>query len=447
MTPAAGLKVASYVAFLLRSQWWSSEQIASYQRRRLIGMMRHAVSSIPYYGSLGIKPESITSPEDIGRFPYLTKPLLQARMREFLLPSATLEDLYVSRTSGSSGQPTTTYFSAESWLFSKYALKARRVLAATNPVRKRFLIVVEKPPGERPPRRAGWRRPPAWPLGGLVRFRWKSIYDDMVEHAELVGRYRPDVIYAFPSYLIELLHLFEDRRRPVPRIPVLMTSSEVLTRAMRERLETGFRSRVFDVYGSTEFKEVAWQCAHGTYHVNFESVFVETRPIPDDAGGGQALVISDLRNTAMPLLRYDLEDRGLVRHESCPCGRRSPQLGEISGREAQTLVLPDGSRVFPYVLTQAIERVEGIRRYQIVHVTPAQVRLDVVPSESGPGEETLSALCGRLEELLARRVQVTARRVGAIPRGAGGKHAVVVRAFPPAAGAGERMDGDDARRS
>jgi phenylacetate-CoA ligase len=447
MTAAGGLKVASYVAFLLRSQWWGSERIASYQRRKLVRMMRHAVSSIPYYRSLGIEAESITSPEDIGRFPYLTKPLLQARMREFLHAAAAPEKLYVSRSSGSSGQPTTTYFSPDSWFFSKYALKARRVLAVTNPIGKRFLIVVETPPGERPRRRAGWRRPAGWPLSGLVRFRRKSIFDEMAEHAELVRTYRPDVIYAFPSFLLELLQLFQDRRRPVPRIPVLMTSSEVLTRGMRDLLETGFRSRVFDVYGSTEFKEVAWQCAHGTYHVNFESVFVETRPVPDDGGGGQALVISDLRNTAMPLLRYDLEDRGLVRHGDCPCGRRSPQLREISGREAQTLILPDGGRVFPYVLTQTIEQIEGIRRYQIVHVAPAHVRLDVVPSESGPSEETLSALCRRLEELLAHRAQVTARRVGAIPRGAGGKHAVVVRAFPPAAPAGGKMDGDDARRS
>lgn len=411
MLVISSLKLASQIAFLLRSQWWDDERIAAYQERKLTRMMRHAVSAIPFYQALGIRPESIVSSGDLSRFPYLTKSLLQEHASEFLDPRFTARRLHASRTSGSSGEPTTTYFDHGAWLFSKYAIKARRVIATASPLGKRLLIVADKP----------LPAPKSRNLAGLVQIRRKSMLDPMAEHAELIRTFRPHMIYAFPSFMLELLDFVRGRGQDVPPIPVIMTSSELLTPGARRQIETAFASHVYDVYGSTEFKEIAWQCREGSYHLNFESVFVETR--------AQNLVVSDLRNVAMPLLRYDLGDQGLVEPGGCSCGRRSPRLQAMTGRESEMLLLPDGARIFPYALTLTIEQVPGIRRYQIVHVAPAEVRLDVVPAGAEPSEAVLAELCRRLEALLDRRIHVIARRVDGIPRASGGKRKVFVREF------------------
>ena len=62
---------------------------------------------------------------------------------------------------------------------------------------------------------------------------------------------------------------------------------------------------MFDVYGSTEAKEIAWECPAGVgYHINADWLLVETVPASDGLGAtvGRILVTS-LYNRAMPLFR------------------------------------------------------------------------------------------------------------------------------------------------
>ncbi len=418
------LRASAYTIGLLRSEWWSQRRIRGLQERRLVAMMRYAVTKIPYYRCMGITPDSISQAADLRRFPYLTKSIVQERWKELLLPAPPPDTLCTSPTSRSPGEPTTTYFDRSSWLFCKYAVKVRRTLRTMNPIGKRFLIIAEAPPEASDRSSRGWSVP-----GRLLQVKRKSIFDDIADHAELIRDYRPDFVYAFPSFMMELLDFFEVRSEQAPRIPVITTSSELLTQTARASLESGFGSRVVDVYGSTEFKEVAWQCDQGTYHLNFESVFVETKPAQGgtDRGSGERLVLSSLRNRAMPLLRYDVGDHGRIRGGPCACGRQSPHLEDLSGREAEMLLLPEGKRVFPYLLTQTIEKLSGVRRYRVVQVDEVTLRLEVVASDNGPSESELSRMCRNLEELLEGRVHVSARAVETIPRTPGGKACVVAR--------------------
>src|SRR5262249_11393150 len=150
--------------------------------------------------------------------------------------------------------------------------------------------------------------------GWLYAERVVSLYEDLAEHRRVIREFRPDMLYAFPSYLIELLRAYEQAGEPPPRVPLLFTSSELLSENARERIEAGFGGRLFDIYGTTEFKEVAWQCLAGSYHLNFESVYVETPP------GTGTWHLTTLCNRAMPLLRFDTEDLGTLETGArCAC--------------------------------------------------------------------------------------------------------------------------------
>jgi phenylacetate-coenzyme A ligase PaaK-like adenylate-forming protein len=119
----------------LKSQWWKATQIAAWQEQQLTRMMRHAVSEVPFYRRLGIDPESIASAAD-----------LQSDPDRFLAAGVDRNGLHSSRTSGTTGEPTVTWFDDESWALCKYALKIRRILAVTSPWFRRLLIVNEQLP-------------------------------------------------------------------------------------------------------------------------------------------------------------------------------------------------------------------------------------------------------------------------------------------------------------
>ncbi|HUO82692.1 MAG TPA: hypothetical protein VM616_07540 [Gammaproteobacteria bacterium] len=411
-------RVAGQLGFLSRSQWWDRERIREWQKRRLAATLHHAVSCVPYYAGLDIDVSG--GAEALGRFPLLTKDIIQAqdeRLRDRTFDPATL---YSSTTSGSSGQPTTTWFDREAWLLCKHALKIRRTLAGGRALGGRLLIFGEPAPDDAP-------------LAPVPRNRLShrelrlSVFLPATEQHAALAAFRPTMIYGAPSALKALCDFARERGLPLPAVAVVFLSSELITPGLRAQLTQDLRCRVIGVYGSTEFKEVAWQCVEGRYHINFESVHVENLP-PDTTDSEPRIALTTLVNRAMPLIRFDIGDYGHVDDDPCTCGRESPWLRDLAGRRVEYLALADGRRISPYLLTTHIETVEGLRQYQIVQRGDGSLELRVVFRRDHDGRaDTSERLRRLLEGLVGPKTPVRVAEQDAIRRTPAGKHQVVTR--------------------
>ncbi len=416
------LRMAAMYARAKRSERWPAARIQQYRDAALVRMMRHAVTAVPFYQRLRIKPESIRSAADIERFPPISKRDIQRDQDAFVAAGYPLKSLYSSRTSGSSGEPTTTYFDQHSWLLCKYALKLRRLSSTVGlPLRRRVLMVSEQRPEELENIDASGPSQ----LFGLFPRRLLSIHSPIETHLAEVARYRPAIVYAFPSYFLDMIAAARLRGQPLPHIAHLCTSSEVLTAAHRARIEAAFGGRVSDVYGSTEFKEVAWQCEHGRYHLNFESVDLES--VRSDPG---PIVLSTLCNRAMPLLRFQTGDQATVDREPCPCGRQSSQFSSFAGRVGDTITLPSGRRLMPYLLTTDIEVEHSILQYRIVQTQPDEFRIDAVVRECGQSETWRDRLSAQFSRIAGEPLRVSVREVTQLERAPSGKRSVFLKALP-----------------
>ena len=233
----------------------------------------------------------------------------------------------------------------------------------------------------------------------------------------------------FHPTLAELLEYCERHRESLPSLGTIFTSSEVLGDGLRQRLINAFSADVCDVYGNTEFKEVAWQCRSGRYHINFETTWVETIDVADDGFG--TVLLTTLANRAMPLIRYRVGDRVRVGEGECECecGRSGPWLAAVSGREVDMLVLADGRRLSPYLLTSIIELDPGVRRYQIVQDSPSHLIVRYLsPADAAVNEAQLAR---SLAEMLGESMQIRFERVTCLPRSERGKQKVFLRNFDP----------------
>jgi phenylacetate-CoA ligase len=420
------MRVGWRLAAALRSQWWSAERIRAFQNRSVVSMMRHAVRHVPYYQRLRLDADKLCSIEDLQRFPILTKSDLQREGLALLANGVAVAGLPSSRTSGSTGEPTTTYFDPAAWLLTRYVLKMRRIVATTGfAPGHRILVVSESRPeslealARAAPRAGDW----------LFQQKFVSIHDPVATHLEVIRSFRPTALYAYPSYLIELLTQAA-RGDELPAIPVIYTSSEVLTVGARSRIEAGLRGHVYDVYGSTEFKEVAWQCHYGTYHLNFESVYVEPLPLDTSA----AITMTGIRNYAMPLLRYRVGDLARGIDGACGCGRASAVLATVDGRQGDMIHLPGGRNLSPYLLTTLIEADPQLLQYRIVQTAPAAFRIDRVRRQavrdSAAHDESLRR---ELAAVLGDHTEVTLRDVPTLERSPGNKQCVFTRdaSMPP----------------
>jgi len=190
---------------------------------------------------------------------------------------------------------------------------------------------------------------------------------------------------------------------------------------------------VCDVYGCTEFKEIAWQCAAGSYHVNHESVWIECES-PEREGEPSQLLLTTLINRAAPLIRYRVGDLGRLHWIQCACGREGPALSDLEGREVELMQLADGRRISPYLLTTAIEDVPGLSRYQFVQTAADRLELRFIALDGRAVDQ--GVIVSRLARLLGDGLKVRALQVTEIPRTPGGKRKVFVRESTADAGAG-----------
>ena len=253
-----------------------------------------------------------------------------------------------------------------------------------------------------------------------------SILQPAASVAAQLAAFRPHTVYGLPSALLEVADSLRDAGDlGVRRI---FTSGELLRPAVRQAISEGFGARVFDVYGSSETKEIAWECVAGSMHVNADVVRVEVlddadRPLP--AGVEGDLVATLLVNRAMPLLRYRIGDRGSLLAGRCPCGHPFPLLGVVTGRRADVLVLADGHRVSPYALTCAMEQVGDVLRYQVTQLDPARLRVRAILDPSADRLRIAGRIRAAMQGEVAHFLETDVEFVDRLPTGPRAKFRVV----------------------
>lgn len=144
-------------------------------------------------------------------------------------------------------------------------------------------------------------------------------------------------------------------------------SGEILTDNVRNMTKEHFKCRIANQYGANEFNSIAFECPYGNMHVLESNVYAEETEDGDES----ELILTTLTNTAMPLIRYRIGDRGRIKKGfKCQCGNKSVILELSSGRVNDFIICENGEKRSPYTLVRAIEAVnymfEGvIRQFQI----------------------------------------------------------------------------------
>ncbi len=405
MKARQGVALLTDLARLSRSQWHSLDRLRELQRRLLNDQLHHARRTVPYYRTSWPRdPIEQLCQEGFQQLPLVRRDSIQASPESFLSEVGDRRSWKTSFTSGSTGRPLESFFDPVCWRQSKYAFKLRRLLASGWRPGHR-LVIVEALDDDESEQHARTHALPGESLLGLAlgSRSFLSLFDPPENHLEHYRRIRPQHIYAPPSYLAALARVWNDRERDLVPLRSLMTSGEWAHPNLRQRLERAFGAPVLDVYGSTECKEVAWQCKErGSLHVNMESVLVEIVD-PDgrtvEFGQPGEIVLTSLLNRAMPLIRYATQDRAILSDAPCGCGRQSLTLDSLEGRTVDELSLPDGRRVSPYALTTAIEHCPGIHQYRIVQSARDRLEIEVASQSEAP------------PEVLARQVQDALRPV------------------------------------
>jgi phenylacetate-CoA ligase len=219
----------------------------------------------------------------------------------------------------------------------------------------------------------------------------------------------------------------------------IITTAMVLHSWQRRTIEQVFCCPVFNRYGCEEVSLIACECEkHNGMHVNTDGVFLEVL-CPDENGGltrparpgeSGSIIVTDLTNRAMPIIRYQVGDVAALSDRVCSCGRGLPLLERLEGREADYVVTPAGELISGISLTENFAlHVPGVAQFQIIQETPRRFRFRIVRG-SDFGNESRARLASLVADHFGSDVDYRCEYLDHIPSEPSGKYRFCISRVP-----------------
>jgi phenylacetate-CoA ligase len=153
--------------------------------------------------------------------------------------------------------------------------------------------------------------------------------------------------------------------------------------------------------------------------VLLEIVDADGRPVPPGSIG--RVIVTPFYNLAMPLIRYELGDHGVLSATPCGCGRTLPVLERVLGRTRNVFRFVDGTSTWPVLLSRELQAFVPNRQFQVVQLTHTDIEFRYVPVADDQMND-LSALTAYLRTKLHPSVTVNLAAVQVIARSKSGKY-------------------------
>ena len=369
---------------------------------RLVRAIHHARRAVPFYRA---RYGGLATPRDradLAAYPLLSKADLREAGDSLLRDGAPSRDRLSERSSsGSSGRPVRVLFDPLAELPRR--LQELRLLSAHG-FRLTDRQVIFDAPSHMPPRpfllqRLGlWRRDP---------FPWER---PLAESLRWLEGERVEVLHGVLSSVRMLALSVRKRGGLAYRPKLVVTKGELLDPGTRRLVEDTFGCPLVDYYATEEVGIIAWQEPGAqSYLVDEDLVFVEIvdergQPVPDGQVG--EIVVSNLYQRTMPILRYRTGDLGRLSPERTPWGL--PRLEELRGRRIDCLVTPDGRVRHPFTLMAALEDVPEIEAFRLEQTAVDELTAWVRWEPAGR-EPPAARVVERLSAVLGDGMQVRVR--------------------------------------
>ncbi len=424
---------------LRRAQWRPQAELEAAQRQALQKMVAHACRTSPFYrdrfAAAGVDPSAVRSIADLRELPVLTKSDVREHLGDILSADYRREELVPAKTGGSTG--------VALQVFCDRRGIERRAGAA---------LLADEWSGWRlgEPMAAVWGNPPR---PRTLKNRLRRLLKDRVIYLDTMRiddqaietfledwrSMRPGLLYGHAHSLYILAEALRDRGRRLAPTGIVATSM-MLIDAERRVIEEVCGRPVTNRYGCEEVSLIACECEqHHGLHLNiFHNVveFLRDDGSPCSPGEDGRIVVTELINHGMPMIRYEVGDRGAPGDRACPCGRGLPIMERITGRTADFLVAQDGHRVAGIsIIENTLTRLPGIAQMQVVQEELAHATVNLVPA-ADYDEATGRALVDALRGWLGEGLEVALNLVDRIPQEKSGKYRFTICRIAQGGGAG-----------
>jgi phenylacetate-CoA ligase len=412
------------VAEALERDSWNSAQWEKWQTERLSLILHRAVTRVPYYRNLWNerrKSGDKSSWEYLENWPVLEKQTLRVRGAEFVAEDCSRSKMFHDHTSGTTGT-SLDLWSTESTVKQWYALfeaRCRRWSGVTR--HDRWAIL-----GGQLIAPVSQKKPPFWVWNAGLNQLYLSVYhlspNLALFYLDALVKYRVKYLLGYPSAIYFLAQQAIRLNYQNLKLSVVITNAEPVYEYQRNLIESAFACPVRETYGMAEIAAAASECNQGSLHQWPDTGLIEIASRPADEHQTGDLICTGLINADMPLIRYQVGDRGSLSDATCQCEKSLPLLGKIEGRSDDVLYTRDEKRIgrLDPIFKSNLPIVEA----QIIQQSLDLLKVLYVPAENF-SPRTTEILAERLRERMGE-IEILFEEVSEIPRTNRGKFRAVI---------------------
>ncbi|MGK0307516.1 MAG: phenylacetate-CoA ligase [Urechidicola sp.] len=362
---------------------------------------------------------------DWNSIPIMTKRHLQQPIEKRLSQGFTPKNVYINKTSGSSGQP--FIFAKDKWChtmtwaeimnrFSWYGIDFNTSKQA------RFYGIPLDKKGYIKERFKDW-------LSNRFRFSVFDLSDAAFD--KTLKKFRTsdfDFINGYTSPIVQFAKYLKKQNIVLtticPSLKVCIVTSEMLFESDKSLMEAQFGVPVVNEYGASELDLIAFQNTKDDWQVNTETLYVEVLDENNTVlpyGEEGRIVITSFYNKAHPFIRYDIGDIGSLSKDSTI---RKPILKQLIGRTNDIAILPSGKKAagltFYYITKSVIENDSNVSEFIIEQDALDHFKIYFVSREALSSDKT-SLIIKEMERYLESGIEVSFERVDHLKRTKSGK--------------------------
>lgn len=399
----------------------ADEDFSSYVEKQKNHILQfHFENNSAYREILGHK-----LPKHWNEIPVMTKQHLQQPLQHRLSSGFSKKEIFINKTSGSSGHPfifaKDKFSHALTWahIFSCYS---QYNIYPNTSLEARFYGIPKDVLGNQKER-----------LKDVVagRFRF-DIYDlsktALAKFIEEFKRKKFDYINGYTSAILQLAKFILNEqinmKRICPSLKLCIVTSEMLFEEDRFTIEQAFQIPVINEYGASELGVIAFENQKNHWVINSKTLLVEilddnNQPLPLGSEGN--VVITSLYNKAHPFIRYKIGDIGILDAQSTAS---KPILKKLIGRTNDFATLPSGKKVpglsFYYVTKSIIEDQGEVKEIKVLQKTTENFEVQYA-CERSLTENEMATIKNAISQYLEPNLQIDFVQMDTLIRSKSGK--------------------------
>ncbi|WP_298901087.1 phenylacetate--CoA ligase family protein [uncultured Psychroserpens sp.] len=420
------LKLNGYPLKEAKTELASIQKKTDKDFKQYIGQKRYDI--VAYHLSQNLFYKSLAPNLNLDNWssvPVMTKKDLQQPLKERLSTGFTAKNVYINKTSGSSGDPfifaKDKFSHAMTWAIIQDRFGWYNLDFNTSRQARFYGIPLDK--------KGYYKERFKDSLSKRFRFSVFDLSDDaFAKHIKKFKSTAFEYINGYTSSIVQFAKFLERQelilRSICPTLKACVVTSEMLFDDDKRLMENQFGVPVINEYGASELDLIAFQNHNNDWQLNSETLFVEILDDDDNTlpvGKEGRVVITSLYNKAHPFIRYDIGDIGALSEKSTP---RIPILKTLIGRTNDIAILPSGKRAagltFYYITKSIIEDDGNVKEFVIEQLEKHRFKIIYVSAKL-LSEEKKQTIIKAMENYLEKGLTIIFERQDQLKRSKSGK--------------------------